>query len=305
MSGGHGSHGGARRRKHHEEHDEHPSEAWLIALADMMTLLMVTFLMMFAISSLDLKKFQTFKEAFAEGTGTTLPSLPGEGVPTEGDISEQPLAPRDGTPIAQADKWSANTGGKILDPKALTELKKRIDKELEKAGLADKVEAKVDARGLVLYVTSAVLFESGDAEVTRQGTAMLDGLGEVLKGVGNPLIVEGHTDSRPISSSRYASNWELSAMRATAVARQLMDKASISAKRLSIAGYADTRPREDAPTEHAYALNRRVEIVVEAPPAKAAPAAAAPKAAAGASPAAEPSAEQKSEKKSEKKASGH
>ncbi|MCW2779134.1 MAG: OmpA/MotB domain protein [Frankiales bacterium] len=296
MSAGHGSHGG-RRRKHHDDHEEHPSEAWLIALADMMTLLMVTFLMMFAISSLDLKKFQTFKEAFAEGTGTTLPSLPGEGVPTDGEISKDPLAPKDGTPVPQASMWSANTGGKILDPKALNELKKRIDTELKKAGLGDKVEAKIDDRGLVLYVTSAVLFESGEADVTRQGTAMLDGLGEVLKGVGNPLIVEGHTDSRPVRSGPFRNNWALSAMRATAVADQLMDKAHISPKRISIAGYADTRPREDAPTEHAYALNRRVEIVVEAPKtaagASTAPAAGdaspAPAAKAVASPTAVPS----------------
>ena len=101
----------AHRHRRHEDHEEHPSEAWLIALADMMTLLMVTFLMMFAISSLDLKKFQTFKEAFAKGTGTVLPQLPGEGVPTEGDISKKPLAPKDGDPKPQASAWAANVGG--------------------------------------------------------------------------------------------------------------------------------------------------------------------------------------------------
>ncbi len=273
MSAGHGSHGG-RRKKHHEEHDEHPSEAWLIALADMMTLLMVTFLMMFAISSLDLKKFQTFKEAFAEGTGTVLPSLPGEGVPMEGDVTDEAKAPKDfEVPVPEASAFFPNNG-KVLDPKALHELKKQVDLALTKAGLGDKVEAKVDGRGLVLYVTSAVLFDSGQADVTAQGDGLLDSLSVVLKDVGNPLVVEGHTDSRPIKSGPFHDNWALSGMRAVAVANVLMDKGHISPERLSIAGYADTRPREDAPTEHAYSLNRRVEIVVEAPEPK--PAAARP-----------------------------
>ncbi|MCW2608095.1 MAG: OmpA/MotB domain protein [Frankiales bacterium] len=284
MSGGHG-HGGSRRRRHHEDHDEHPSEAWLIALADMMTLLMVTFLMMFAISSLDLKKFQTFKEAFAEGTVTTLPSLAGEGVPTEGEVTDEALAPPEDVPIANAEMWSANTGGKILDPNALNELQKKVEAELKKAGLQDRIEAKVDGRGLVLYVTSAVLFDSGQAEVSTQGRALLDAVGPVLRGVGNDLVVEGHTDSRPIKSGRFASNWELSAMRATSVARQLMDVGQVSRDRVSIAGYADTRPRKDLPTAEAYAANRRVEIVVEAPKA---PAAAPVKRSASSSPTAVP-----------------
>jgi chemotaxis protein MotB len=230
----------------------------------MMTLLMVTFLMMFAISSLDLKKFQTFKEAFAKGTGTVLPSLPGEGVPTEGEPTDKPLAPADGTPIPVETAWSA-MNGKPTDVKTLEALQKKVEEQLAKAGLADKVEAKIDARGLVLYVTSAVLFDSGEADVTALGSSLLDKVGPVLRTVKNPLVVEGHTDSRPISSSRYASNWELSAMRATAVARRLMDVGNIPRDRVSIAGYADTRPRKNASTEEAYALNRRVEIVVEAP----------------------------------------
>ena len=296
MSGGHG---GGRRKKHHEDHDEHPSEAWLIALADMMTLLMVTFLMMFAISSLDLKKFQTFKEAFAEGTGTVLPSLPGEGVPTEGEVTEEPLAPESDVPPV-ADAWSANTGGKILDPQALNELQKKIQAQIKKAGLEDRVEAKVDGRGLVLYVTSGVLFDSGEADVTTQGKALLDGLALVLKKVGNGLVVEGHTDSRPISSPQFASNWELSAMRATAVARRLMAD-GVNRERVSIAGYADTKPRKDLPTEEAYAANRRVEIVVEAPKPKPAPPATEP-VATDAEPAPEPA---KAAKKKKSEDSGH
>ena len=267
-----------RHKKHHEDHDEHPSEAWLIALADMMTLLMVTFLMMFAISVMDLKKFQTFKEAFAEGTGTSLPKFPGEGVPTVGEATETPLAPPDGTTDPRT-TTTGTPGAEVLDRKDLTELAKKINEQLAQAGISDKVEARITKRGLVVYVTNGLLFASGQAEVTRPGTALLEGLGVILADIGNDLVVEGHTDKRPIRSATFASNWELSALRATAVARQLMDASGIPGKRVAIAGYADTRPRQDAATAAAFAANRRVEIVVELP-REAAPA-AAPAGAAG------------------------
>ena len=260
----------SHRHRRHEDHEEHPSEAWLIALADMMTLLMVTFLMMFAISSLDLKKFQTFKEAFAEGTGTVLPSLPGEGVPTEGEPNDKPLAPKNGDPQPKESAWSATFGSEkpVADKKELEKLREKISKKIQQVGLADKVQVASDPRGLVLYVTSGVLFDTGEARLTNEGLHLLDALGPVFRSVGNDMVVEGHTDSRPISSDAFPSNWELSTARATAVLRNLIEKEQVAGDRLSAAGYADTKPREKGTSEAALAANRRVDIVVEAPPAK-------------------------------------
>ena len=262
------------RRHRHEDHEEHPSEAWLIALADMMTLLMVTFLMMFAISSLDLKKFQTFKEAFAKGTGTVLPQLPGEGVPTEGDVSKKPLAPKNGDPKPQASAWVPNPGGPndpkpVLDPAKLEELRKKLVQKVQKVGLSDQVEVAADPRGLVLYVTSGVLFDSGAARLTPEGDHLLTELGPVFRSVGNEMVVEGHTDNRPINSDAFPSNWELSTARATAVLRHLIEHEHVAEGRLSAAGYADTKPRAQGDSAAALAKNRRVDIVVEAPRAQA------------------------------------
>jgi chemotaxis protein MotB len=260
----------SRLHRRHEDHEEHQSEAWLIALADMMTLLMVTFLMMFAISTLDLKKFQTFKEAFAKGTGTVLPQLPGEGVPTVGELSKKPLAPKNGDPVPQASAWVPNPGGPndpkpVLDKAKLEELRKVLVKQIQRAGLSDQVEVASDPRGLVLYVTSGVLFDSGEARLTQKGDLLLQGLGPVFQKIGNNLVIEGHTDSRPISSGAFPSNWELSTARATAVLRHLIEHEHVAQGRLSAAGYADTKPRKLGNTEAILALNRRVDIVVEAP----------------------------------------
>ena len=295
----------SRRHKRHEDHDEHPSEAWLIALADMMTLLMVTFLMMFAISSLDLKKFQTFKEAFAEGTGTVLPQLPGEGVPTEGEVSDKPLAPEDGKPSPDASAWVPNPGGPndpkpVLDKQKLEELREKITKQIVKVGLTDKVQVASDPRGLVLYVTSGVLFDSGEARLTKVGDHLLDALGPVFQSVGNEMVVEGHTDSRPISSDYFPSNWELSTARATAVLRHLIEHEKVQPGRLSAAGFADTKPRVKGTSEAALAQNRRVDIVVEAPRA-----AVTPKPTSSATPTSTPKPSASASAHEEKKSSGH
>jgi chemotaxis protein MotB len=260
----------SRRHRRHEDHEEHPSEAWLIALADMMTLLMVTFLMMFAISSLDLKKFQTFKQAFAKGTGTVLPQLPGEGVPTEGDISKEPLAPKEDVAKPQASAWVPNPGGPndpkpVLDKTKLEVLKKKLVEQVKRAHLQDEVVVANDPRGLVLYVTSGVLFNSGEARLTDQGMNLLKQLGPTFTSIGNSMVIEGHTDSRPINSPAFPSNWELSTARATAVLRNLIEKEHVRDGRLSAMGFADTKPRAKGSSEAALALNRRVDIVVEAP----------------------------------------
>lgn len=273
----------SRRHKRHEEHDEHHSEAWLVAFADMMTLLFVTFLMMFAISSFDLKKFQSFKEAFVEGTGQSTQLLASSGSPADGnpnrdrpgDPTEQPNAEPSPQPIAD------KNGNPVIDRKELEDLKAKIDASLVKAGIKDKVESKIDPRGLVLTVTSGVLFASGEAEVQPAGAAVLARLAPVLGTVGNDLSVEGHTDNRPISSPRFPSNWELSTARATSVLQWLRGHATLDDGRLSASGFGDARPVAGNSSDGARAKNRRVEVIVHAPqPVLSAPAPAVQPAAA-------------------------
>lgn len=304
-----------RRKKHHDDHEEHPSEAWLVAFADMMTLLMVTFLMMFAISSLDLKKFQTFEKAFKEGLGKNTHQLPAQGAPPEGTPEDVPIGSVNGTPTPTPSPVPNPTGpnklqvqtGTTTSPKPvkktpaspsaisspapsappvlskadLAALKAQLEKAVDKAGLAGNVQVALDPRGLVLYVTSGVLFDPGKASVRGGGVGLLDGLGPVLNSIGNDLVVEGHTDSTPIHTKQFPSNWELSTTRATQVLRYLEDHDKVAADRLSASGYADTKPRDKSDTTAARALNRRVDIVVLAGDPPPAPAPSAPASPAG------------------------
>ena len=253
------------RHSKHEEHEEHASEAWLVAFADMMTLLMVTFLMMFAISALDLQKFKVFQEAFEAGLGKQLPAAAD---PSEKPVPEPPAAPA----AAAAPTTTPAAATRVLDRAALTDLKAQLDAAVAAAGLSGLVQTDLQARGLVLYITNGVLFDPSKAQLTLQGQALLTRLGPVLGPFSNELVIEGHTDSRPISTPQFPSNWELSTARATAVLRHLLETDHLAAGRLSAAGYADTRPRDTGASAAALAANRRVDIVVLAPqlPAQAA-----------------------------------
>ncbi len=284
---------GITRRKRHEDHEEHASEAWLVAFADMMTLLMVTFLMMFAISALDLQKFKTFQEAFEQGLGKNTHQLAAEGAPAEGTPHDVPIGTTEGTPVATPSPAPLVAGPKKLQPEELDKLKEKIEAAVAKAGLQSSVQVEKDPRGLIMYVTSGILFDAGKAQITPVGSGLLSGLGPALTSIGNDLVVEGHTDSRPISSAAFPSNWELSTARATSVLRYLIDKDHVTATRMTASGFADTRPRDPGTSGAAFAKNRRVDIVVFAPPVAAAAPAAAPAPAptpAGPSPTGKPSA---------------
>lgn len=119
---------------------------------------------------------------------------------------------------------------------------------------------------LTVNLVDRILFDSGKAEVKDDGRKVLDKVGGILNTVQDKNIrIEGHTDNKPITGelqSKYASNWELSTARATAVARYLQDKAKVDPTRLVAAGFGEYHPVAPNDTQESRALNRRIEIVL-------------------------------------------
>ncbi|MGC3874676.1 OmpA/MotB family protein [Halomonas sp. GXIMD04776] len=120
--------------------------------------------------------------------------------------------------------------------------------------------------GINLRIQDHLLFDSGDAALTDAGEAVTQELVATLKRYQGTISVEGHTDSVPIRTERFPSNWELSSGRATAILRYL-NRAGIESSRLRAVGYADTQPLKDNNTERGRAANRRVEIIIHEPEA--------------------------------------
>jgi chemotaxis protein MotB len=118
----------------------------------------------------------------------------------------------------------------------------------------------VDGR-MVVQLPTDILFPSGSAELSKDGRMQLEQVGAVLAGIPRTFQIEGHTDSDPISTERFPSNWELASARATTVLR-VMEKAGVPVDRLSTAGFADTRPVASNDDPEGKKQNRRIEIAV-------------------------------------------
>lgn len=252
----------AARRKRPEEHEEHENhERWLITYADMITLLMVLFIVLFSISQVDLAKFEKFKAGLSEfGNGDGSESLIelNEG----GLLSDPQLAQLTQAQQALEDQQAHD---KAVDEEqaALQGAQNSIVEDLRSAGLENVARFRIEERGLVVtIVTDRVLFEPGSDVLTADGLAVVDVISDALAPLPNLLSIEGHTDSVPIATSRFPSNWELSTARATSVLRALVDRHAIAPLRLSAAGYADQRPLAANDTAAGRSTNRRVEIVV-------------------------------------------
>jgi len=288
----------ARRHEEHEEHEEHVNhEAWVIPYADMLTLLMCLFLVLFAIGRTDASKAKLLALSFKsqlDGTGVDVlpggvgvaPLAGGNGVldnsgaavPTTemAGIAPVIVAPTTSstlvvndlpTTTTPADRALAAEGAALAAAQSaaesLAEVQAFLQGAADASGIGQQLGFSLEDRGLVVtIVTDQVLFAAGQAALQPEGVAILDLVSAALAAIPNRISIEGHSDSRPISTTRFPSNWELSTARATSVLRYLIDVHHFDPQRLSAGGYADTRPIGDNATESGAARNRRVEIVV-------------------------------------------
>jgi chemotaxis protein MotB len=261
-----------------EEHDA-SGERWLLTYADMITLLMVLFIVLFAISVVDKKKFAALAGGLTHSFGASNKVLPnGTGVldggktanADAGQLANNPTSPI--APINQADiaanahavqQQVAKQDSIKAEKATLTDAELKIAAALRAQGLEASTHLTIDARGLVVsIIANEVIFDVGRAELKPAGDLVLDAIGPTLATLPNDISVEGHTDNVPITGGPFASNWELSAVRATTVLRYLVANNAIATPRLSAVGYADTRPVVANDTVAHRSQNRRVDVVV-------------------------------------------
>ena len=276
------SSGGGSRRTKHEEHEEHENhERWLVSYADMVTLLMVLFVVMFAMSQVDERKYQELKDGLAAGFGASdsllsgndsILDYPGEEpvdtitpqLAATAALSEaEQQAVAQAVQAIQAQEGDQRAAAAATEAKRLEGVRKRLVAALRKQGLEGDVKASYDARGLVLSLMSRrVVFEANLATMSPRGTAIVDALAPVLRDIDDPLQVDGHTNQAPGAPKYFATDWDLSAARAVTVLRRLNERDGIPTERLSLAAYGHTRPLVDPAKAGSQRVNKRVDIVV-------------------------------------------
>jgi chemotaxis protein MotB len=282
MSGGsHAAKAGAHtkhKKGGHDEEEHENHERWLVSYADMMTLLMVLFIVLFAISQVDQKKFAELKNGLAVGFGN--PSVAFDGGETsllESSDSDSPMdmasgiggTSSDATAVQDAVQAKERANASQRQAAAQTEvqnydkIKAQITAELTKQGLQDQVQYTIDERGLVVtIVTTGIVFDGNEATLLTAGHTIIDSIGPAIAGLTNNIEVDGHTNQLSGGTGNYPSGWELSSARASAVVRILHTDAGIAETRLQAVGYADTKPLYPTTDPRAATLNRRVEVII-------------------------------------------
>jgi chemotaxis protein MotB len=275
--------GGGRRRRHvEEEHENH--ERWLVSYADMITVLMALFIVLFAISQVDQQKFTELKTGLAQGFGanSSIPVpggsslLPDDGQAPNPTRVDTVAAPQPVDLSGQGEGTAATAGQQAGDARAaleaaaaaeverLEKVKEQLMAALTASGLQDRVRFRITERGLAAaIVADDVFFASASAEIQPTGLRVLDAMAPTLRDLRQEIAVEGHANHLPISNnSVYPTNWELSAARAASVVRRLADNGGVAPTRMGATGFSDTRPLYPTNTPEALAGNRRVDVII-------------------------------------------
>lgn len=260
-----------RKGSHHqEEHEEHVNhEAWVIPYADMLTLLMGLFLVLWAIGNQDLAKMKEFAQGFSSEMGISQPLDGGGGVLADG-VAATPTTTTIALSASQLTEARAaltregEARSAAADAQAqLSQAEQVIRDQAVRSGIDTAITFRREDRGLVVSIVSDdVLFAPGAADLRMDGSTALDALAVALVSLPNRVSIEGHTDDVPISSGRFPSNWELSTARASVVLRYLVDRHQMDPARLVAGGYAEQRPLGTNSTADGRARNRRVDIAV-------------------------------------------
>jgi chemotaxis protein MotB len=264
-----------RQKGGHFEEEHENEERWLVSFADMMTLLFALFMVLFSISSVNTSKFEAlqkslndaFSGAVLDGGKSMLSA--GSSADETAQASVQPPLPSLRPLTDIQDPKTSKQSSAEAQKKAKQEeqdfraLKRRVDSLAKDAGLQGKVKVTVRRRGLVIQLlTDKVFFDSGDATLKPAARKLVDKIAVVVASERkHPIVVEGHTDSQPISGSQYPSNWELSGARAGAVVRDFIDN-GVLARRVSLSGFSSQEPIASNSTPEGRAQNRRDEVVL-------------------------------------------
>lgn len=225
-----------RNRKKEEDHEN--MERWLLTYADLITLLLAFFVVMYSMSQIDAKKFGQMSESL-------------HGILKGGE-----------SVLNHENNIQKTKGHGVLKLGNLRMLQKSIENKSEERKKLQDIKTEITERGLVIHIVERALFREGSANLQGNFQEVLGLVFDEIDSIPNHIRIEGHTDDRSITSAKYPSNWELSAARATEVVRYFVNEYNFPPDRISALGYGEYRPIQPNNSIENRAQNRRVDIVI-------------------------------------------
>lgn len=221
-----------------DEFDESPfseggeKDRYLITYADLITLLLGLFILLYTASNLDVQKYEKMVNAIGNvfgGPTQTIKVLP---------------------------------DSKISIAPPLVNLKSDINSLIEKNNYTSSIKLEENSRGVTIHILEDIVFPSGSAELKKSSKIVLQQLAAIIKKLPNDIRIEGHTDNVPINTAQFPSNWHLSVARALSTAYYLMTEQGLNPEKLSIVGYSEYKPLDENDSFSGRASNRRVDIII-------------------------------------------
>lgn len=243
------------RRKHHHNahHEEHMDESWLIPYADILTLLLALFIVLFATAQVDQKKFDQMAYAFNTAFS---------GSPSVFDRN-QAITPETDASVPGQQSEASMGQEQLKEIVQLSELKKQIDHYIQENKLTGDLNTILTEDGLMIRIKDSALFTSGNADLRPESLRVGEEIGKVLVPLSQKIVISGHTDNIPINTIEFPSNWELSSKRAINFMKFILaSEKKLQPERFSAIGYGEYRPLQPNDTIDGRAKNRRVEVLI-------------------------------------------
>ncbi len=253
-----------KRRYNHHVEEEHIDETWLIPYADLLTLLLALFIVLFSMRSEDKAKSDAMMEALykAFNTVSVFDTTNGGQSPSNTSYTDNKTLPK---PPSKEDQKSIIAAKKEqeanAEEKKLQDLMKQLQQYIDESHLNAEISLTDLEEGIQITLKDRIIFDSGSDHLRPNFLPILDDIGKMLQTVDNTISIEGHTDNKPIHSAQFPSNWELSGARALSVVHYLQTK-DIAPIRLRYSGYGEYRPVFPNDTDEHREANRRVNIII-------------------------------------------
>ena len=249
-------------RKNEEEREKDNNERWLLTYSDMITLLLVLFIMMYTISTVDTKKFQAISQQLNVMLGdsgrVSSINIPGSNSEVLDSFYQTPEVSASASRSPSKSPSRSPSQAKL--PGSRENIESKLEELVNSSGLGKVVTIQSEKRGVVVSFQEALLFPSGSADINSKGKAVLEKIAAIIKSVDNYISVEGSTDNVPMNSYRFPSNWELASQRAINVLKQIV-RYGVDPRRISATSYGEYRPVVKNTSDKNKARNRRVDIV--------------------------------------------
>jgi chemotaxis protein MotB len=251
------------------------SERWLLTYSDLITLLMILFVLLYAISNVNQSKYDQLADSLSEslgkkssvgelnGTDSVLPGgesvLPGGGEVLPGGDSESSTQQSTSQSGVEESTSQTQTTGANAQMEALN---KDINKIITENDLGQDISTSNYANGLIITFPSSVFFDSGNAVLKDNMKRALNIIADKLNEIDNDILVKGYTDNVQIKDGAFSSNWQLSAVRAANVVEYLIENDKVDGKRLMAAGCGENNPIDSNDTVQGRNKNRRIEMII-------------------------------------------